>query len=123
MTYFKVGVALDKREVADPSCRELAAREFSSATAENVMKPAEIQPREGVFDWKNSDDFVSFAEESGMKVIGHCLVWHSQTAPWMFEGPGGKPASRELMIERMRKHIHAVVGRYKEGMKGQQLYQ
>ncbi len=116
--YFKVGVALGSREVAYASCRELAAREFSSATAENVMKPAEVQPREGVFDWSKSDAFVSFAEKSGMKVIGHCLVWHSQTAPWMFEGPDGRPASRELMIERMRDHIHAVVGRYKGRVKG-----
>ena len=67
--YFKVGVALGRREVADPACRDLAAREFSSATAENVMKPAEVQPREGVFSWQDSDAFVSFAEKSGMKVI------------------------------------------------------
>ena len=116
--HFNVGVALGRNEVADPVSRALAAREFSSATVENVMKPCVVQPREGVFRWDAADDFVSFAEKSGMKVIGHCLVWHSQTAAWMFEGPDGKPASRELMIERMRKHIHAVVGRYKGRVKG-----
>ena len=116
--HFNVGVALGRNEVADPASRALAAREFSSATVENVMKPCVVQPREGVFRWDAADDFVSFAEKSGMKVIGHCLVWHSQTAAWMFEGPDGKPASRELMIERMRKHIHAVVGRYKGRVKG-----
>ena len=116
--YFKVGVALGVKDLANGAEREIAAREFSSATAENCMKAAELQPKEGVFRWKRADEFVDFCEKAGMKTIGHCLVWHSQPAEWMFTGPDGKPSSRELLVERMRAHIFAVVGRYRGRVKG-----
>ena len=116
--YFKVGVALGVKDLAKEEVREIAAREFSSATAENCMKAAELQPKEGVFRWKRADEFVDFCERAKMKTIGHCLVWHSQPAEWMFTGPDGKPSSRELLVERMRAHIFAVVGRYRGRVKG-----
>lgn len=47
-----------------------------------------------------------------MEVIGHTLVWHSQTPDWVFKGKDGGPATREELLERMRNHIHTVVGRY-----------
>ncbi|MES2693846.1 MAG: endo-1,4-beta-xylanase, partial [Verrucomicrobiota bacterium] len=53
-----------------------------------------------------------------MALIGHALVWHSQTPSWVFEGVGGKPPTREVMLGRMREHIHAVVGRYRGKVKG-----
>jgi endo-1,4-beta-xylanase len=53
-----------------------------------------------------------------MFVIGHTLVWHSQTPRWVFEDEGGQPASRELLLTRMRDHIHTVVGRYKGKIRG-----
>ena len=116
--YFKLGVALNVRQVMDPVAGTLAVREFSSATAENCMKAAEIQPKEGVFNWKYADEFVAFCERGGMKPIGHCLVWHSQPAEWMFTGPDGKPASRELLLRRLYTHVKTVVGRYKGRVKG-----
>jgi endo-1,4-beta-xylanase len=57
------------------------------------------------------------AQKSGATVAGHTLVWHSQTPRWFFQGPDGQPASQELALERMRKHIKTVVGRYKGRVK------
>ncbi|MBC8136613.1 MAG: endo-1,4-beta-xylanase, partial [Fibrella sp.] len=54
---------------------------------------------------------------SGATVVGHTLVWHSQTPAWFFQGPDGKPADRALALARMRKHIATVVGRYKSRIK------
>jgi endo-1,4-beta-xylanase len=48
-----------------------------------------------------------------MHLTGHTLVWHQQTPDWVFEDSDGKPASRELLLDRMRKHINTVVSRYK----------
>jgi GH35 family endo-1,4-beta-xylanase len=31
--------------------------------------------------------------------MGHCLVWHAQTPPWVFEESPGKPVSREGLLQ------------------------
>ena len=53
-----------------------------------------------------------------MKVVGHTLVWHSQTPKWVFEDANGKPVDRNTLLERMKEHITTVVGRYKGRIKG-----
>ena len=95
----------------------LALKHFDAFTPENAMKPDALQPREGEFHFEAADHFVELAEKHGATPIGHVLVWHSQTPRWFFEGPDGKPASRELALARMRKHIATVVGRYKGRIK------
>jgi endo-1,4-beta-xylanase len=51
-----------------------------------------------------------------MYIIGHTLIWHSQTPRWVFQD-GTNRASREVLLERMRDHIHTVVGHYKGRIK------
>ncbi len=117
---FFVGAAVNPRVYRNASSPEarLAAREFNTITAENDMKPQSLQPVEGRFRWDAADRFVSFGETNGMKVIGHCLVWHQQTPDWFFRSDDGGPVTREKALERMRAHISAVVGRYKGRVKG-----
>ena len=117
--YFKIGAALGAYAFANPESPvgAIAVREFSSVTAENEMKPERLQPREGEFRWDVADRFVEFGERNGMKIIGHCLVWHSQTPRWFFQKEGGK-ADRDTLVRRMKAHIYAVVGRYKGRVHG-----
>lgn len=103
------GVAVEK----DPAAQKLLAQQFNAVTPENCMKPESIQPKEGEFDFSHADWLVRFAETHHMKVIGHTLAWHHQTPGWFFKTKDGQPASRELALERLEKHITAVVGRYK----------
>jgi endo-1,4-beta-xylanase len=56
---------------------------------------------------------MDFAEANGITVTGHCLIWHSQVPRWFFVDKEGNEATPELLKERMRTHIHTVVGRYK----------
>jgi endo-1,4-beta-xylanase len=53
-----------------------------------------------------------------MAVIGHNLVWHSQTPRWVWDGPDGALADRATMLARLRTHIMTVVGRYKDRIRG-----
>ena len=53
-----------------------------------------------------------------MQVVGHNLVWHSQTGAWVFQGADGKPADRDTLLARMHDHIRTVVGRYKGKIHG-----
>ena len=53
-----------------------------------------------------------------MFTISHALSWHSQLAKWFCVDDEGNLIGKELLKQRMRKHIHAVVGRYKGRVQG-----
>jgi endo-1,4-beta-xylanase len=139
----------------------LVKNQFNQIAPENDLKWALIHPQPGAdgYDFGPADAFVNFGLSNNMHVVGHTLVWHSQTPRWVFQGtnippgvtnppspvsadatnairtnlpPGasgfgrgfgrgfgfsGSRASREELLERMRDHIHAVVGRYKGRIK------
>ncbi len=116
---FLVGTILSNAALQGNAPKEvaLAAKHFSAITPENSMKPDALQPKEGQFNFAEGDKLVEIAQKSQSAPIGHCLVWHSQTPRWFFEGPDGKPAGRELALARMRKHIATVVGHYKGKVK------
>ena len=115
-----VGVALNSRQVSgrDTSAVAVIRRHFNSIVAENCMKSAHIHPAEGRYDFREADAFVDFGEREGMAVIGHCLVWHSQLAPWFCNDSLGRKVSAEVLKRRMKEHISTVVGRYRGRVKG-----
>lgn len=117
---FLVGTALKPAQVdgRDQKAGEIAARQFSSLTPENDMKWQSVQPQPGRFEFKAADAYAEFARKNDMKLIGHTLVWHSQTPSWVFKGENGQPATREQLLGRMRDHIHKVAGRYKDVVMG-----
>jgi endo-1,4-beta-xylanase len=112
---FLMGTALNRGQIlgAEPDMLALVAQQFNAVTAENVMKWEKIHPEEDRFDWTAPDALVDLASAHGMQVAGHVLVWHQQTPDWVFEGAGGKPASREQLLARMERHIDTVVRRYR----------
>ena len=82
--YFKIGVAVTERNVADSLQSSIILKEFNSVTAENCMKPGEIHPAPGVWNFEKADAIANFCRQNGIKMRGHNLVWHSQFATWMF---------------------------------------
>ena len=112
--YFMIGVALNQRNVSTPDQINLVKAEFNSVTAENDMKPGEIHPKEGVWNFERADKIANFCRQNGIKLRGHCLCWHSQFADWMFTDKKGKEVKKEVFYERLREHIHTVVNRYKD---------
>src|SRR5690606_17113744 len=65
--HFPIGAAIDLRETVGPSA-ELLTKHFNAITAENDMKPAEIQPTEGQFTFEDADALVEFAEANNLRV-------------------------------------------------------
>lgn len=112
--YFKIGFAANSAFWLD----EDLLGHFNSVTSENNMKWEALQPRPGVFRFGSADALIDYAEKNGMEVIGHTLVWHSQTPDWVFEDDQGKPLTRGALLERMENHIKTVMGRYKGRIKG-----
>ncbi len=112
-----MGVALGSMSTFDEAERALIAREFNVVTTENHLKPARVQPQEGVFTFEEADAIVAFAERHHLPVIGHTLAWHQATPEWFFV-EGDKPVTRERLLERLRAHIQATVGHYRGRIKG-----
>ncbi|MBC8137093.1 MAG: endo-1,4-beta-xylanase, partial [Fibrella sp.] len=112
---FIIGSALNYPELQgkNPDRVAFLQKHFNAITAGNSLKPDFTQRVEGEFTFADSDKLMEIASKSGATVVGHTLVWHSQTPAWFFQGPDGKPADRALALARMRKHIATVVGRYK----------
>jgi endo-1,4-beta-xylanase len=117
---FYVGTALNAEQLMgeDPEAMKLVKEHFNAIVAENCMKSEGLQAKEGEFTFLLADKFVKFGEENNMFITGHTLVWHSQAPKWFFTDDEGNDVSREVMIERMKKHIYTVVGRYKGRIKG-----
>ncbi len=117
---FMIGTALNEAQVfgRDRQAVDLAEIHFNSITPENVTKWGPIHPEPGKYDFAAADGFVEFGERNGMFMVGHTLVWHSQTPAWVFQDDAGNPVSREVLLDRMRDHIHTVVGRYKGRIHG-----
>jgi endo-1,4-beta-xylanase len=98
----RIGTAVDMNALAsDQTYRETIEREFSSVTAENVMKWETLEPQPGEFNYQPADELVSFAEANRMVVRGHVLVWHNQNPAWVNEQDFTPAELREIL----RDHI------------------
>lgn len=118
--HFIIGTALSATQIhgKEPGTLELVKQQFNAVTAENVMKWELIEPVEGQFNFAAADAMIEFAEANNIRVIGHVLLWHEQTPDWVFLDAKGQPASKELVLSRLKNHINAVMGRYKGRIHG-----
>ena len=92
---------------------DVIVNNFNWVVAENCMKCEVIHPKEGVYDFTLADQFVDKAKAAGLKVLGHCLIWHSQCAPWFHYDAEGKLVSPEVLKKRMREHIYTIVNHFR----------
>ncbi|HET9272222.1 MAG TPA: endo-1,4-beta-xylanase [Vicinamibacterales bacterium] len=115
-----IGVAINQSQSdgRDTGAVDLITRHFNAISPENLLKFESVQRQPGVFTFDAQDRYVAFGRDRGMAVIGHTLVWHSQTPAWVWTGADGAQADRTTMLDRMRAHIAAVVGRYKGRIRG-----
>jgi endo-1,4-beta-xylanase len=154
---FLIGTAVNRsmvtggagfRRSAEQNAKDIALvkEQFNQISPENDLKWQLIHPREGAngYDFAPADAFVNFGLSNNTYLVGHTLVWHSQTPNWVFAGTNPPPAnattattaastnrsgfggfgryngpraSRDELLQRMKDHIHTVVGRYKGKIK------
>jgi endo-1,4-beta-xylanase len=101
--HFRVGTVVNRsmmtgstfRRSAEQNASDIALlkQQFNQITAENDMKWQIIHPRAGAhgYDFGPADAFVNFGLSNQMYVVGHTLVWHSQTPNWVFAGTNPAP--------------------------------
>ena len=98
----RVGTAVDMNALAnDQTYRDTIAREFSSVTAENVMKWETLEPQQGVFNYGPADQLIAFAGEHRIAVRGHVLVWHNQNPSWVNEQAFTPDQLRDILREHV----------------------
>ena len=108
------GVGLSDRIADRPADWPLLTAQFGMVTPENCMKPDALQRQSGQWRFEQADRFVDFARSKDLKVVGHCLVWakDDRTPAWFYLD-GEKPASKEVLLARMKSYIDTVAGRYR----------
>jgi endo-1,4-beta-xylanase len=117
---FVIGAALNPSVFCESNAASVALvkKQFNSISPENVLKWEFVHPEPDKFDFSLGDRYVEFGVKNKMVIIGHNLIWHSQTPRWVFEDANGKRLERDALLARMREHIFTVVGRYKGKIKG-----
>jgi endo-1,4-beta-xylanase len=103
-----IGVALSTNRIFNNAAFADTAKEFNYVTHENEMKWNATEPQPGQFNFTNADRTFTFAEENGMKVKGHTLVWHSQLPTW-----AQQLDTRDAALEALERHITTLVSRYR----------
>jgi endo-1,4-beta-xylanase len=103
----RIGSAVEAQRLREPAFARVLASNFNSLTPENDMKWINVEPMPGTFSFRAGDALVAFAEQNGMRVRGHTLVWHTQLAPWV------AGLSGEALHAAMIRHVTNVVAHWK----------
>ena len=117
---FLIGSSLNAHQFSGKDVKgiEIVKKNFNTIVADNCMKSSLIHPEENRYNFVQPDEFVRFGEENRMFIVGHCLIWHSQLAPWFCIDEKGGDVSPNVLKKRMKEHITTIVKRYKGRVKG-----
>jgi len=104
LTGFAVVPALLRTDHAYAS---VVREQASILVAENAMKWDALRPTATAFRFDESDALLHFAEQNGIQLRGHNLLWHRQLPRWF--AATATPANARQLLE---DHIATVAGRY-----------
>lgn len=124
--YFKIGFATTPAELRNEAVQNIMKKHADYMTIGNELKPDSTLDQSASLSYfkktgddtnpqislKKADGALKFAEENGIAVRGHVLVWHSQTPDWFFkEGfdPEGDWVSKDKMLVRLENYIKNIM--------------
>lgn len=111
--YFDIGNVINTAQTGDTQLTAMFARQYNVVTAENEMKPQSLSPQKGKYNYSSADKIISWAEANKIKVHGHTLVWHSQSAQWLTYNEDNKVLTRAEAKANMEDYITNVAGHFK----------
>ena len=127
---FKMGAVISAFTVNSPSYTDMLKADFNSITASNEFKAysllnqgASIQSANGmpVMNYTYADSIAKFAQENGIGIRGHVLVWDAYMPVWFFkEGykNEGNFVDSETMKKRLEYYIDEVVSHFETNFPG-----
>ncbi|MCM4078817.1 endo-1,4-beta-xylanase [Paractinoplanes hotanensis] len=102
----RVGTAVNMDQLGtNEKYTQITAQQFSSVTAENVMKWSEVEPTRGNYTWEKADQLVAFAKKNKQLVRGHTLLWHNQLPTWLSSDGYTTTLSNDEVKAVLKKHI------------------
>jgi GH35 family endo-1,4-beta-xylanase len=107
----RIGTALNNGALSSQESEyiDIVKREFNYATPENVAKWGSIQnSTPDIWDFSSFDSMVSFAEENGIALKGHALVWHRQMPSFINDS-----LTPDALSQLINQHINTTVNHYK----------
>ena len=105
-----MGSAADSGYLSESLYASTLSAEYSQLEPENEMKFGPIHPGPTTYAYAGPDALVAFAQDTGMKVRGHNLVWDSQLPDWVTAPT--TPWTPATLSAVLSDHIANVVGHY-----------
>ena len=127
---FKLGAALSYDQLRDQKYLDLILSHFNSITTTNEMKAYSMLDQgtsrrtpNGMpaINFSKADQMVGWAQEHGIGVRGHVLVWDAYMTEWYFHESYVKArpfADRETMLKRTEYYITEVINHFEEKFPG-----
>jgi len=109
---FLFGNIMSPDDFQDEDTLAMYKHHYNAVTAENIMKPVNITAAPGEYDFTEADRLVNWAVENNIKMIGHTLIWHGQSAPWLNRDEQGDALTRSQAKVNMESFIKTYVSRY-----------
>ena len=118
---FRLGACLSYNQMGERLYLNTLARHFNSVTCTNETKAyslldqaASRRSEDGMprMNFSNADRMIAWAQQKGIGVRGHVLVWDAYMTSWFFHEDylDSKPlASQEVMRERLKSYIEQVI--------------
>lgn len=121
---FKLGTVMSDSTVADSKYSGLMKYHFNSITAANEMKAYSMLDESAsksaytdensmpVLNFTKADDIAEFAQENGIGLRGHTLVWDAGMKDWFFRvgyDTSKDYASKEVIQARLKNYIKQVI--------------
>lgn len=113
---YAIGAAVNELHIANDAESSLITHHYNTLTPENMMKWEEIHPQPDSYNFSRPDVLVEFSNKHQIQLVGHTLVWHSQTPDWVFQREDGSEKSKDELLQLMKNHINTVAGRYKDSI-------
>ena len=105
---FPIGVAVPRSLFSNAKHQDVVFKHFSQLSSENDMKMDAMHPSEDTYNWAKADEILNFADDNGLTVHGHVLVWHSQIPNWMRNFSGNTAA----WVAMMESHVTTIATKY-----------
>ena len=127
---FRLGSCLSYYQLKDAKYLNLLKTHFNSVTMTNEMKAYSLLNEWGsrraadgmpVMNYSQADEMVSWAQQNGLGVRGHVLVWDANMCDWFFhEGYDSKKpyADPETIKARTEYYIRQVITHFEEKFPG-----
>lgn len=125
---FKVGACISYNQVNRSSYIKMLTGDFNTTTATNEFKAysllnqaKSIAEGKPVMNYTQADAIARLAQQNGIGIRGHVLVWDAYMSEWFFrEGfkSDGLPVNKEVMEERLAYYIDEVITHFETQFPG-----